>query len=83
MMEGAGHYERANGNSFKGAFLANKPHGKGVFKYADGTTHTGMFKNGRKHGIGYTTSNDGTAPIHGEWENGEQIKQEVPEVLEV
>ena len=39
-----------NGDTHKGQFKDDKPHGVGVYTYEDGTRYEGEFKAGRMHG---------------------------------
>jgi hypothetical protein len=60
-----------SGNSYHGAFLDGKAHGKGVYKWSNGEVYDGEWQHGLKHGHGVWTAaaGDGAESYIGEWRN--------------
>lgn len=62
-------WKYANGDSYTGFWLHNKPHGKGTYQRLNGDVYTGDFRNGYMSGVGtYKFSNGDT--YYGEFSKG-------------
>ncbi len=58
LMLGEESWEYANGDTYTGRWLNNKPHGEGVYQRLNGDLYRGGFRNGYMHGAGvYEFSN--------------------------
>lgn len=49
---GDGEFKSHYGDSIRGVFLRNKPHGECELLFADGSSYSGAMSEGKKHGIG-------------------------------
>lgn len=68
MKAGKGKLTYANGDCYKGYFVAGEIEGSGVLHFQSGSTYTGMFKKGKQHGEG--TFNQITSGLKGITYNG-------------
>jgi len=62
-------WKYANGDSYTGYWLHNKPHGKGTYQRLSGDVYTGDFRNGYMHGVGTYKSSNGDV-YKGEFSQG-------------
>lgn len=60
----------ANGDTYTGMWLHNKPHGKGVYQRLNGDVYNGDFREGYMHGVGVYKFGNGDV-YKGEWEKGQ------------
>ena len=60
MRHGVGtYYWISHGETYKGKWKKDQPHGKGFQTFKDGTTYEGNWKNGERNGYGILTTSQG------------------------
>ncbi|MDY6920877.1 MAG: hypothetical protein SV765_11790 [Pseudomonadota bacterium] len=69
LMLGEESWEYANGDTYTGRWLNNKPHGEGVYQRLNGDLYRGGFRNGYMHGAGVYEFSNGDV-YRGQWEQG-------------
>jgi len=58
-----------SGESYRGEWLDNRPHGRGTYRYANGEYFVGDFKLGRRHGVGVMYRADSRVKESGRWDS--------------